>query len=300
MNYFILIAFLTTLPNFACADSIHQTSDQSTISLSTHEQRFLYLKRLEEAGEVRLNGTSDRFTYTYIPYGQHIHSDCQTEKPDTFLNEPEEDGCNESEHTQASLVLPSSDITQETNKVQQPIKDLIERIHTVDINSPAKAMEQYQILSDELSQMPSEMHTPYYHQAKSDLYEAIIAFIDAEYYRLYSHNKAPEKINALALQYDQIIIFFAHINFDLFERSLSEKLRCYEVTMLLGSANIYGMMRNNEKQLQLAKMAEALTQTLPYEISEAYLDGNPFYRGAVLHTCHRLQQRAQTYLSWRR
>lgn len=157
------------------------------------------------------------------------------------------------------------------------------------------AIKQLQESLQVLSNVKSILTEPNdeYKRATQNVYNAIIKFVYGEYFRL--QKLKPSEQTAMT-QYNQIISFFEGLDLSLFETKRSEKIKCYYVTMLLGGANIAGMLRDNYKQLDLAQQAEELINSMISDIKEAYLNGNSFIRSSVKHTCLKIISRAKSFL----
>lgn len=69
-------------------------------------------------------------------------------------------------------------------------------------------------------------------------------------------------------------------------------IKCYEITFLIGAANIAGRLKKNQLQLELAKSAKKLVESLPHDINPAYADGGDLIKDRTLATCEGIIKRA--------
>lgn len=78
----------------------------------------------------------------------------------------------------------------------------------------------------------------------------------------------------------------------LFTDLQQQRLKCYEITFLIGAANITGRLQNNQGQLDLALRAKELIESLPNDVSYAYANGGRLLKEPTLEVCRVIIERA--------
>jgi hypothetical protein len=88
-------------------------------------------------------------------------------------------------------------------------------------------------------------------------------------------------------------------SFQKFERYWTEhevvQLTCYEISILLGCANVYGSARDNQNQLDCAKEAYDLLQQFNRDVNNAYVDGRRMSLDQTKQAALGIMNKARTY-----
>lgn len=92
-------------------------------------------------------------------------------------------------------------------------------------------------------------------------------------------------------------LFKGLIELDLFSTEVTDKLRCYLVTFLMGAANVSGMMRDNGHKVQYAQEVLDVIDTITQDVVvDPYSLELNFEKEKVRHVCNRAIVSAKLYL----
>lgn len=153
--------------------------------------------------------------------------------------------------------------------------------------SEEEIIKSFQILTPFISEIDPNERTLFY--------ERLIDFIDFQLNRLSKVRVTQDDPEDIEPQYREMVLFVEKLQ-PYFSREEEKSLKAYQVSFLIGLANILGAKHKNFEQLNVAAKALSVTNSLNCLVKKAYADNRSFKQAPVINICNMIILRARRHI----
>jgi hypothetical protein len=137
-------------------------------------------------------------------------------------------------------------------------------------------------------------------ELRAEVFQDLQHLLNCEYDRLGQiHPTTKEQYSELQQQYDQLLMFCETVTtLSFFSADQLEKLRCYQVSMLIGVSNICGIRRENRAKIAYLKQALSIIENICQDVDDPYLIGQNFSALIMKNLCRTKIRSTEKYMSY--
>ncbi|MDP3641240.1 MAG: hypothetical protein Q8R43_02265, partial [Alphaproteobacteria bacterium] len=203
------------------------------------------------------------------------------------------------------LTLPQA-VASSTSSVAPPSSVLIATphqclTHSETLTTPSASESQQADLKRWLNnlQVPSSSNNLLSSKKCVEIFSDLQRFLNNEYNRLgQKFTKTPEQLSEFMQQYHKLVMFCDEvITFTLFSPDQIKKLRCYQVSMLIGSANVCGIKRDNVVKIKILERALDIIRIIEKDVVNPYGNGLDFNVTRMRDICLTMRNQTGNYLA---